>query len=382
MKEALMNKVWMIVPILGAFLLAFPVAAADRPDMVGLSNTVLELSVQNQTLKSQNLMMTGEKEVAEAKLDACEEKLTKNIIGQVESQKEVDACAAALSRIDQDKLEQKKILDKLREENRRLDEQNRLLLKGMDKSRDMGAVIEKSSRVIMGLGDEKTALAVENERLIKMNAALELKVKETIKKAEAIVSRKAADLLKIVPRKIDVPRYVKDLKIKNAELGARNLKLTRMNEELERSSKDFFIKSNALKDRADNNKSLADALKTLKHDYESLKKENAQMSSEYTVLRDNLDVERASIYREAAAAYVKQEFFVDAIDAYLESLKLDPKDALTYYYLGILYSKTGEEGRAMEYLRKYLKIYPKAENKAEVLYIMSLLESPGPEVIR
>ncbi len=377
-----MVKGLLVILIYMAVLYVPPVFGDEGPDIVGLSKTVLELSVQNQTLKSGMSIAIDEKEMIEARLNACEDRLESNIRAEVESQKEVDACAAALSRIDKDKEQQKKILDSLREENRHLDEQNHILLKNMEKTRDMGSVIQKSSRTIVGLGDEKAALISENERLLKLNAALELKAKEAVRKAQAIVSRKAAEFFKAIPRKVDVPRYIKDLKIKNTRLGARNVQLTRINADLERSSKEFFIKTNALKDRTDNSKSLAEALKKLNGDHEALKKEHERVQGELSSLRKGLEKERSFLYKEAGVAFMRAELYAEAIHAYLGSLKIDPQDALTYYYLGILYSKVGEQGRATYYLRQYLKLEPRAENKEEVLYIISLVEDPAPQVIR
>jgi tetratricopeptide (TPR) repeat protein len=363
--------------LLATLFFVRPVMGAEGPDVVGLSKTVLDLSILNQALKTDAAIALDEKEMAEAKLDACEDKLTRNITAQIDAKRDADACAAALSRVDKDRQEEKKILAGLRDENRRLDDQNHLLLKNIDKTRGLGAVIQQSSRAIVDLGDEKAALVNENERLMKLNAALELKAQEAVRKAEAIVSRKAAEMLRAVPRKVDVPRFIKDLKIKNARLGARNLQLTRLNAELERSSKEFFIRANALKERTDNSRSLSDALMKIKGDHEALRKEHTRVVGELKALRKSLDTERASLYREAGVVYTRAEFFTEAIDVYLESLKFDADDPLTYYYLGILYSKTGEQGRAAHYLRQYLQMEPKAQNREEVLYIISLIEQPG-----
>jgi tetratricopeptide (TPR) repeat protein len=109
-------------------------------------------------------------------------------------------------------------------------------------------------------------------------------------------------------------------------------------------------------------------------EHDALKAEHARVRDELNDLRRKLDMERASIYREVGAAYVKREFFDEAISAYLDALKLDPQDPLTHYYLGIIYSKVGQEGQSLHYLRKYLKLHPQAENREEVLYIMSFIE--------
>ena len=327
-----MDKLRLIIGAHGMAMLAFCAAAgaADGPDAVGLSNALVELSVQNQALKSEHAIITGEKEVLQTRLDACSVKLETSIRAQVQAQKEKGDCSAALEQAGHDLEYQAKSVAQLQDEIRGLEENNRLLIQGLEKKDEMTSVVARSSRTIMGVGEEKAQLIRENERLLRENKALELRAREAIRKAEAIVARKAVSFLRMVPCKTDIPAYVQGLK----------------------------------------------------DDHDALKQRYAKAQAELNGLRRNIDRERASLYKEAGAAYVKEEFFTEAVGAYLKALKFDPRDPLTHYYLGVLYSKIGEQEQAAFYLRKYLKLDPKAGNRKEVLYLLSLIDPPKPQMIR
>ena len=68
-------------------------------------------------------------------------------------------------------------------------------------------------------------------------------------------------------------------------------------------------------------------------------------------------------------AYVKLEKFDKALESYQSALKLNPKDHVTLYNLGIVYHDTMEFDKAIIYYKKAIKHYP---NYLDALFNLGL----------
>jgi len=112
----------------------------------------------------------------------------------------------------------------------------------------------------------------------------------------------------------------------------------------------------------------------LKDNNSLLIEEKAALVSQISVLKDETRTKEAYLYREFGAACVKAKMQGIAFDAYLKSISLNPDDAQANYELGLLYKdERGDNQKAVEHLKKYLKLNPKAENRKEVEYLIKMI---------
>jgi tetratricopeptide (TPR) repeat protein len=90
---------------------------------------------------------------------------------------------------------------------------------------------------------------------------------------------------------------------------------------------------------------------------------------------DPLHAERSI---EVGTFYLKKGNYEAAIDRFLDATQLQPKLAKPWRLLGEAYEKKHEDGRAIESYKKYLDLFPGAEDAAKVQKrIASLEEKTG-----
>lgn len=85
------------------------------------------------------------------------------------------------------------------------------------------------------------------------------------------------------------------------------------------------------------------------------------------------------LYKELGNGYLQGRQFEQAIIAFEKALALDAKDAGSCYNLGLLYKHhRNDPAKAVFYLKRYITLAPLAQDRAEVKYLIRMLESKGP----
>ncbi len=102
----------------------------------------------------------------------------------------------------------------------------------------------------------------------------------------------------------------------------------------------------------------------------ALQEENAELHRRINIVTDNVDREKAAVYREVGAAYTDADMLREAIFAYNEAIRFDPKNPKAHYALGVLYAASGSSDKAVRHLKQYLWLTPYASNKKEVEYLI------------
>jgi tetratricopeptide (TPR) repeat protein len=72
--------------------------------------------------------------------------------------------------------------------------------------------------------------------------------------------------------------------------------------------------------------------------------------------------------------YLKKGNYDAAIDRFMDATRLQPKLAITWKLLGEAYEKKHDNGSAIDSYKKYLELYPGAEDAAKVKKRIALLE--------
>jgi len=109
----------------------------------------------------------------------------------------------------------------------------------------------------------------------------------------------------------------------------------------------------------------------------AFKEQNQRMREKITLLGESFKKEKAFLYQELGTVYTQVKLFNLAMDAYKKSLSLNPGNAEVNYNLGLLckhYSQDSKE--AVKYLKNYLELSPRAENKKDVEYLIRMLSEP------
>lgn len=85
------------------------------------------------------------------------------------------------------------------------------------------------------------------------------------------------------------------------------------------------------------------------------------------------------LYKELGSGYLQSRQFDQAINAFEKVLSLDAKDAGACYNLGLLYKHhRNDSAKAVVYLKRYITLAPLAKNRADVDFLIRMLESEGP----
>lgn len=115
-----------------------------------------------------------------------------------------------------------------------------------------------------------------------------------------------------------------------------------------------------------------------------LEKFNQQLQEEKILLTETTRKKEAALYEELGAAYVHAKLYDNAIDAYTNTLNLDPKNSEVNYNLGLLYKHSQSDNKkALYHFKKYLQLNPKAKNKKEVEYLIETMQfAPGRKFLK
>jgi len=101
---------------------------------------------------------------------------------------------------------------------------------------------------------------------------------------------------------------------------------------------------------------IAEAMKQKETDYiNRLREANERVK----MMEETLTKERANFYYNLASYATKSQLFDDALDYYTKALALNPKDAATYYNMGVLYDEhLDNPSKAIFSYTKYLELAP------------------------
>jgi len=159
------------------------------------------------------------------------------------------------------------------------------------------------------------------------------------------------DAVSYVAQNTTLQEEAKDLhsRLTDAETLLRDQtnELQRLQRQLERLHRE------AARAKADKRKALSSAVTELNGKIASLE---ARLKQERAVHQYNLGV-----------VYAQAERYDEAIEAYQQSLELDPKNADAYYNLGLLYERIeAQPEKAAWHYRKYLELNPTAQDREEV----------------
>ena len=112
------------------------------------------------------------------------------------------------------------------------------------------------------------------------------------------------------------------------------------------------------------------------------KKRKERKTKPASSVNDNAEVTAAGeviLYKELGNGYLQSRQFDQAIGAFEKALSVDAKDADACYNLGLLYKHhRNDPAKAITYLKRYIALTPLAQNRADVEYLIRMLESEGP----
>ncbi|GEM_PF-5823636 len=106
------------------------------------------------------------------------------------------------------------------------------------------------------------------------------------------------------------------------------------------------------------------------------KDKNRSLRAEIRDMEAAQKKDKADMYMELGAAYTKARDFKSAINAYKESLELDPHNAEAHYNLGLLYQRYQENTKkALYHFDRFLKLNQSPKEEREVKYLIRMLNS-------
>ena len=222
--------------------------------------------------------------------------------------------------------------------------------------------IAKPNAIAQGLYKDKDLDNISQERndLKKQNAALQNEVKIIKPLSE---------------ERNNLAKENSALKISKASLDAELTKCKKLYAQLAETSKELYLK---LKSRESDEKQvqkLNTTLIALTNEYNKLKYANDALRSQLSSKKNDFENEKAVLYYELGVVYTQEHNFDLAFESFKKSLEYNPKNADTHYKLGLLYKYSrSNDKKAIYHLRKYLELSPQAKNKADVEYIISMLE--------
>ena len=103
-------------------------------------------------------------------------------------------------------------------------------------------------------------------------------------------------------------------------------------------------------------------------------KDFKDLTAKVAALEDTLKHERALYQYNLGIVYAQAQRYDEAIEAYQQSLELDPKNADAHYNLGLLHERVkSQPDRAAWHYRRYLELKPQAEDRDEVQQRIDML---------
>ncbi len=89
--------------------------------------------------------------------------------------------------------------------------------------------------------------------------------------------------------------------------------------------------------------------------------------------------ERAKLYYDLGVAYTQLKAYSQAIEAYENSLSLDPNNAQAHYDVGLLYKHVHNDmEKARQHLRTYLQMTPNATDRKQLEALLGLMQRDKP----
>lgn len=157
------------------------------------------------------------------------------------------------------------------------------------------------------------------------------------------------------------------------QLQAQITSLTKQLNEKEKSIKDLEQQKDILKEEVLRGRKQP-GLEGVLPQEDSIAQENIISEEDYNKLEDKIEElegvlksERKLYYYNLGTAYVKAEFFNEAIKSYEKALEIDFNNAQAHYNLGLLYENVDNDfEKAVLHYQKYLELDPQAEDKDEV----------------
>ena len=103
-------------------------------------------------------------------------------------------------------------------------------------------------------------------------------------------------------------------------------------------------------------------------------REFKDLTAKVATLEDTLKQERALYQYNLGIVYAQAQRYDEALEAYQNSLELDPKNADAHYNLGLLYERVkSQSDRAAWHYRRYLELKPQAEDHDEIQQRIDML---------
>jgi len=160
------------------------------------------------------------------------------------------------------------------------------------------------------------------------------------------------------------------LKSDKKKLQDINARLEKINTQLEAKAKAFFLQVKDIEQAKEQIRQLSGVLNTFTTERSALLKDIEQKKAEIArLMREN-----TALYATAGDALMRVGLTDEAVEAYNNVLRLDPRNAQAHYKLGFLYRRSmNNNNRAAYHFKKYLSLEPKAKNRKEVEYLIQML---------
>jgi tetratricopeptide (TPR) repeat protein len=161
--------------------------------------------------------------------------------------------------------------------------------------------------------------------------------------------------------------------------------LRKRNDELEKELEDIRARPQAPADNAAEpadpgnfvkEKKKARPIDMKRTEQDAIKKKNRELASEIKESMAKAREDKSKLYFELGNAYTKAKLYKNAIDAYLECLKANPKNYEAHYNLGLVYQRyQGDTDKAVYHFKRYLASNPSPDRKRDVQYLLAMLQS-------
>jgi tetratricopeptide (TPR) repeat protein len=221
---------------------------------------------------------------------------------------------------------------------------------------------------IIFLIDSLATKEVEKESLVEQNKSL-------TQKMLSLISEKQTEKANLTRQNQVLTQKITSLINALAEKEAEKENLVKENQALSQEISSFLDKiseEKAEKYNPGQKKKMASFLIDLS---KKEIKEKEDLRSEIANLKKTLNEERAMLHEKLGAVYIHAKMYNEAMDAYEEALTFNPNNPIPVYYLGLLYKYTEKDSaKAVQYLRRYIKLAPKGEYIKKAQELIKILE--------
>jgi tetratricopeptide (TPR) repeat protein len=209
----------------------------------------------------------------------------------------------------------------------------------------------------------------------KTDSEIETQQKKDIPAAAAQKLQKQSDKLKdenksIVKEKNDLIALNKQLKSDNRSLQDINEKLKNLNNKTEEKAKEFFLQLKGKEQLEAQAHQLSDVIAVLTKERAALLKNMDRLKASVV----DLEHENAVLYGKSGDAFMRAGLTDEAIEAFNNAIRLNPRNAEAHYKLGFLYKRSmNNNSMAVYHFKKYLALDPKSKSRKEIEYIIQML---------